>query len=810
MRASAITTSVLACAFALALVALPTAAHAQRPNQGEDESAELVAEGRSALRDGDLGDAARALDQAIALNPRRLEAYALRAAVHAANGEHARGVALMRKARELAPDNVDVLAALGTQLMLAGEDGEGVPLLEDVVARSPAQYGAQVLLGHHYADKARWSDAVMALEAYFRDRPEELSKDDDRHRLDLAEAYLRTHRPGDARVLYAGISERNAKWLGAKMGLAWSLAAIDCRQARRPLEELSRRSDAPIEVLLVRGQCALELGDAGEALRMARAYLDEAETASAAGHALLGEAEAARGNLTAARASLEKARTLEPGRRRFAVRLARVLRLGKDPQAAVAELTGIGEPVPASSDRTYWIELGEALLDVGRASDVATRLAPGAAAFPESPELALVLGDASLRNGDAVGAITALEISMRAPTPRARRLLSASLFIVSVGKLDAEDVSGAAALLARASEVEGTPPVWRNLGLCLYLLGDLDRAHEVLARAVAAEADAPTLVLFGRVKAARGDATAREALAQAVAAGKGEAISVDAAIELASVELATGRASEAVDALTGTAAAAKKVGGEHLGRHAAALVTARHAAGLAALRAGQASRAVGLLEDAAQGASGDGATSIRCDLALATVAANERDKAITRLRAVAKAKCPFPAPADTTAVPVLLAFVEGLQPRRAAKALDRLAALERGATGATRTLLATATRVVALNAAEDAYRGGKLGPARRYLAAARAAETKVGLDEVTHNLAVIDVADGRLEAAIAALERLAPRMPEALVNLGVAHDRRGDGGRALELWRRARKEGARFGPLDEWIAAKERIYGGDK
>jgi hypothetical protein len=116
--------------------------------------------------------------------------------------------------------------------------------------------------------------------------------------------------------------------------------------------------------------------------------------------------------------------------------------------------------------------------------------------------------------------------------------------------------------------------------------------------------------------------------------------------------------------------------------------------------------------------------------------------------------------------------------------------------------------VVALNAADDAYRSGKLGPARKYLAAARKAETKAGSDEVTLDLAVIDVADGRLDAAIAALDRLAPRMPEAMVNLGVAYDKKGDGARALDLWRRAKKEGARFGLLDEWIASKERIWGG--
>lgn len=805
MRASAI---VISAVFALG--ALAPAAWAQRPNQGEDESAELVDEGRRALRAGDLGGAAKALDQALALNPRRLEAYALRAAVHAGQGENARGVALMRKARELAPDNVDVLEALGTQLLLAGEAGEGVPLLEQVVKQSPAQYGAQVLLGKHYAGKQQWVEAATALDAYFKARPKELAKDDDRHRLGQAEAYLRTYRAGDARALYAGIVERHGDWLSARMGLAWSLAAIDCRQAKPMLAELSRRADAPIEVLLVRGQCALELGDPGEALRMARAYLEDSEVASAAGHALLGEAEAARGNLSAARASLEKARTLEPGRRRFAVRLARVLRLGKDPAAALSELDGIGAPSPASADRTYWIELGEALLDAGKAADVATRLAPAVAAFPQHAELATVVGDAALRTGDAAGAVTSLEIAMKSPTPRSRRLLSQALSAVAVGKLDAGDVSGAAAALTRADEAEGTPAVWRNLGLCHYLLGDLDKAHALLARAAAAQPDSPTLILLGRVLATRGDAGAREPLVKAVQAGKGEPITVDAAIELAAVDVAAGRGGDAVEALTGVAAAAKKAGGDHAARHAAALITARHAAGLAALRAGQAGRAVGFLEDAVGGASGDALIAIRCDLALATVAANDREKAVTRLKAVAKVSCPFPAPADTTAVPVLLAFVEGLQPRRAAKALDRLAALDRGATGATRALLNTATRVVALNAAEDSYRGGKLAPARKYLAQARKAESRAGLEELTHNQAVIDVADGRLDAAIAALDRLAPRIPESLVNLGVAYDKKNDGAKALELWRRARKENVRFGLLDDWIAAKERIWGGEK
>jgi len=95
MSRSAIRISAL---FAVALAIAP--AHAQRPGQGEDDSAALVDEGRAALKRGDLEGASKALDQAIALNPRRVEAYVLRSAVYAARKEYGKGIELMLKARE--------------------------------------------------------------------------------------------------------------------------------------------------------------------------------------------------------------------------------------------------------------------------------------------------------------------------------------------------------------------------------------------------------------------------------------------------------------------------------------------------------------------------------------------------------------------------------------------------------------------------------------------------------------------------------------------------------------------------------------
>ena len=74
---------------------------------------------------------------------------------------------------------------------------------------------------------------------------------------------------------------------------------------------------------------------------------------------------------------------------------------------------------------------------------------------------------------------------------------------------------------------------------------------------------------------------------------------------------------------------------------------------------------------------------------------------------------------------------------------------------------------------------------------------------------MIELASGKLAAAIPVLERIAPRVPEALINLGIAYDRQGEPTKALDAWRRARRAGVGFAPLGDWIDAKERIYGAE-
>jgi len=771
----------------LALLLLSSVAVAQ-PTKGEDESAALVEEGRAALKEGDLDRAAKALDQAIGLNSRRVDAYVLRSAVFAAKKQYAKGVELMQKARALAPEDEEVLTALGSQLVLSGDTVQGVPLLLQVVAKDPARYDAQLLLGHRFHDSGRWQETIGALEAYFRSRPASLAAEDTHPRVDLADAYLRARQPQKALALF----QQAGKNLRARLGVAWATAAIDCRTARPLLRDLDAMAEQHPEIWLVDGQCALALGDTNSALSLGRRYLERVKDATAAGHALVGEAQAQRGNLVEARKELGTARELEPGRRRWTVRLAYVLRKGNEPKDALAALDKLGPPEKPIADPDWWSEVGEALLAQNDGAGAVARLTPVAGDLAGDAGFLVVLGAAQLQTGTLDAAVKTLDAAeVVAPSPRAKKLLVDALVQIGVGKLPT-DAAAAEAALARAAELDPSGVVLRDLGVAQ--LAQNKNAVATLDRAAKVDGAAVVLMLDARAHALANDVAGARALYERALLGD-KANQVEITLDWAASELAGGDPQIAVTAL-------EKLKGGGGARAKQALADARHAAALIALKQGNGARAVELLK---QVIAADNSLAARCDLALASVVAGDSNQALVELGRITGQSCPFPAPADTQAAPILAAFVDGLRPGRAGKALDKLTSLR--ATGVAAALQGTAVRVVALEAAQDAYRAGQLAQARKYLGIAKAANARVGGDEIAQDLAAIDLADGKLDAAIAELERQAQKLPEALVNLGIAYERKGEPQKALDAWRRARKAGVRFPQLTDWIDAKERIYG---
>lgn len=809
-----------ALTLALLLAALwPSPAVAQAPTTqagpDQDESTLLVADARRRIERSDFAGAGRSLDRALALNPRRIDVYVLRASVHAALAQYPAGIALLRRAQDLAPNNADVLTALGSQLLLAGQSDEGQPLLEQVVARDPDRYEAHILLGYHYAKIGAPLRAIEAMESYFRTRPESLRREDTSHRLGLADAYLRAGQSEKALALFRNVLRAEPRNLTARIGLAWATASIDCRKATPLLDELDDFTDRYPDIDVVRGHCALTLGKTAEAESRARRYLAR-NPRSASAHALLGEARLSAGDLAGARTSLRAALDLAPTLRHVALRLVRVEREAGDPTAALRLLDEIGPARDdAGFDLAWTTQRAETFLDLGRVDEVEPLLGPAVLGASESAgdrallEAREVLGVALYRGGDANKAVTQLELALagRPASERARATLADALAVVGERQIRAGELAGAESTLERASEIQPGPRTWRNLGVIRLTRGRAAEAIEPLAR-VAQTGDAVALHLHARALGQAGQLTeARRAFAAASRAQRDPTDRITIAMDLAAMELAGGDPERAVAALEGIERLATDDPALR-----SALATARYAAGLAALRSGAAAGALKLLEAAEAQARGSELTGIRCHLVLAALLQGDRRRALARLTALkrADATCVFRDDVKRVTMSVLESLGRGASSRRARREIDRLEALHRRSSGPERDMVANAVRVLATSAALSAYASGRLSDAERFLtAAARVEKPELSL-ETRHNLAALDVARGRnLPAATAELEALSARVPEALIHLGVASDRRGAPRQALELYERARERRARFAPLAEWIAAKRRVLATD-
>jgi hypothetical protein len=186
-----------------------------------------------------------------------------------------------------------------------------------------------------------------------------------------------------------------------------------------------------------------------------------------------------------------------------------------------------------------------------------------------------------------------------------------------------------------------------------------------------------------------------------------------------------------------------------------------------------------------------------------------QDVALRRLRALARARatCPFAAPADALAVPILLAWAEGQDSLdRARASLDTLERLRRKATGPAEPLLVAAMRDIALRSAAAAFAKGDTTGTRRYLDAVGRVDRRS--PEAAHDEAVLLLAGNRqLDRAIADLTRISAEVPEAQLNLGIAADLQGKPLDALDHYKKAQAAGVKHPSLKSWIEAHERVWG---
>lgn len=786
-------------------VLVPAPAHGEP--RTDDEAGLLVQEARVALERGDYPRAGALLDRALTADPRQIHVYVLRASVYGVGRQYRRAVEVMRKARTLAPDNLDVLAALGMHLVFAREYAEGVPLLERVVARGPARYDAQAVLGLHYVRTRQWQRAIVALHAYLMARPEVLAREDDRHRAHLAEALLRTGEPRRARALYRQVLAAEPTNELARLGLLWATAAIDCRAASTVaarLQDLAARYPA---VILVEAQCALARGAHARADSLAAAYRVRAPD-DAQGWGLTGRVAQAAGRLKQARGAFARAAALAPGDPRWVFELARADRRAGDAAAAARRLRA--STPPAALERAWTIELAWALLDLGQYEQTTRLLMPVVAAYRDDGVARAVLGTALLHRDQLDGAIEHLESALSLggePLALARASLARARETRGRSRLAARQLAAAESDLGRAVELGAVLARGAHAAV-LIERGAFLEAHGVLA--AIPQPSSRDLILLAKVHAGQGrPEEAERALDRALALEAGPDAHQQVRIELAALRLRAGRAEAAMEALAPALVAAPATALER--RVADGFASAGLAAATDAMGAGNLRLAHRILTevDARLPAAHAERRAVACHLAVAATGAGARETALSILRRLQDdgAGCPFAAPADKLAVPILEAWNDGLSRRRARVALRRLDALRKRATGPAQVLWQTAVRDVALRGAVEAYDSGDLATARRLVAAASSVAPR-GAADVEQARAVMLLEAGTLDGAIAALATIADEVPEAHLNLGIAWERKGDPLRAAHHFEAALAAGIKHPQLRAWVESKRRVWGG--
>jgi tetratricopeptide (TPR) repeat protein len=564
--------------------------------------------------------------------------------------------------------------------------------------------------------------AVVALRRHALRRPSLAPK------LQLARLYLRAQLPTQALALVESLPVAEPQ---VRLVLAEVLAAQDCARATPLLGALDPRS-FPSALLLLRGRCALQHGNAEGAQEMARSYLalaTQGREAAALGHGLLGDAYAAQGNLAEARRRYLSAGVSDPAARLWQIRLAGLHAREGDPATAIAELRRIGPPSPSSLDVEWWLALGAALLQhkerdsLRRFLDELTPQVARAAADPADAELFApapprmvdarawaLQGQLALALGEPETAVAHLEESLRLrATSGVRRLLVDALTEWSA-QLLAEDRfrphhRGAGAVGASPSarghraRSTGGGRVAAQPRDRVALAGASTRGRGGAGARVAArtapERDHRDAARPGAGRRRRGGGCAQPARVRGEGRvgqrgqGGGDRASQPGDLDRSRAGrcACSGRWSRRPRTATWRGATR---------RRGPARSTWQRWPGCAT---GDAEGARALLEELARTSTD---VTLRCNHALATVAARGRGAAAV-IRDLGVATCPFAGGSDGLAI--LSAAVDGQIPGSADRALAELTAVARRSPQS-KALVAAATRMVALAAADHAYRRG--------------------------------------------------------------------------------------------------------
>lgn len=771
-------------------------------------------------------------DRAINIAPTqvRAEVYAKRATIFVVEKKLEAGVTWIETvAEKVYPGHVLLLEQKAVMLSkLPGRREQSVQLAEEVARKKPDSYSAHIIVAEFYyqAGAGSAAKAAAAYEAYLLHRPGEFADRDGLYRVKLGYSYLHLAEYKKADGQFEEVLRRPGKVPGmeanARKGRCAALAGLRewdstitlCERVIRDRRAL--RGDASPHYNL--GQAYVEKKRWEDALGAANSYIGQKPN-DARGYLLRGKVYLGQGKLNEAEGQLMEALKRDPSGTNIEIpkTLGEVYNRQKRPERAVQVLERVLEKNPDDAEvlrltvdsyRTMGqprkgIVHGERLLKL-KPHDV-VYLKPVAAAYYDAGEL----GQAR--------AIYTKALSIKRDDREASGGLVDTIVRQAHDKFQQDDLAAAELLLKQAYDVDPESLSANfNLGLIAIENGKhADAVKYLTVRLKKAPDDLLTNRLIAKAYLNSGN---EQKAAEHYARAENEAkklrnnrVLAEIYVEWAPILIKGGKLEEAVEKLE---IAAQYASGQAFEPAAARnLQLAYFRRGVERLRAGKRNEALEDLDAAYKNPSlldEKEKAVFHFALGLAYLAAGQEGKALPIFQDFAKkpALAFLKPPFDKIGAELFTAYAwyrEGSVASRL-KAAAIFEKLVGKVTGGLQARLKELLRSAWEFAAYEQFVAGKVADAAASLKKADAFAAGGSRKTIEHNLAVLDMVAGRGNPG-ATFERLGGDPPEALVNMGIVAEKKGDPRKAYNLWTQARARGVKFGKLDDWIEAKKRIFG---
>ncbi len=830
---------------AAALTTFAALCLAAPPAHGQVE--DDLREGDRYFEEGKYKRAAQRYDSAIERSPGQVsaEAYGQRAAIFIIQKNYRGGLHFIESQAEAQhPGTAEVLEQKALILWLLERREDAIEVAEKVVAKKPEAYSNQGILGEFYAGRDS-AKAIVALEAFFRHRPDSLERNDVLPRARLGFAYLAVQRYRDAEgqfelLLKKHRRQRHAE-VNARNGLCAAYAALGkydraitvCEQIVRSPRQIDRSGSVWYNL----GQAYLSKRQTKRA-RSAGIRFIQMRRDSPKGYILVGDSH-------------------------FQAReWAKALQYYLDAKKRVKDASASDIAVELG------IKLGATYRRLDRPDEAITVLEAASAVNPSNVELASELGTVYLSSREDEKAIAVVEklitdeaFAAMAPADKVKLLLIAGQGLYNSRQLDKATERYRTAYKLRKSDLKvrirlvqavnlqayqaltkgrlgiatrrleeaytidkSSTTTNRNLAVLALRQKRCDSAKKYLA---ALEKAPGTKLLYHRLLAraflCQRQPDRRKAILHYALAEK-RALDPNVQANLLRAEIYTEWAplifeSDLDDAIakleTAVQLAARNPEVGNAARRNLALASYRR--GWRHLEAGKLRSAIADFQTARREPRvlrGSEKLVFEFALAIAYVENGETGRAtriFSRLIGKSQRGGYLRAPYDRVGVRFFDAYAKYRSGNRrsmrlAAKAFSRLQGRARGEFAAKLRDLTAATW---LTLAREAWRVKNsrevkeaLGNAARYASSGKLKRV------VENNRGASSLGDrGIPRNAMSRLQALSDSPPEALANMGILYDRMGKPKQAYDLWLRARQRGVRSRSVQQWIDSKKRMFG---